>query len=189
MVPRVEIEEIPDGLSIRSVRSGSMLYALFSAVVTGAVVYFLGRMYFHRPALIVLTILAATWGSSRWWRAVRVELRITRLEMQVIGHLWSGPSLNRHIPLASIRRLEYRPNLGEGESDRPSGLYVEQRWKSDCVLPHLDEGQTRQAIDAIYRRFPMIPILPEQKDRDLFGRDLITLDLGSTEKPDARAHL
>jgi hypothetical protein len=186
MVPRGEIEEIPDGLSIRSVRSGSMLYALFSAVVTGAVVYFLGRMYFHRPALIVLTILAATWGSSRWWRMVRVELRITRLEMQVIGHLRSDRSLNRHIPLASIRHLEYRPGRGDGESGQPAGLYVVQRWKADCVLPHLDEKQTHQAIDAIYRCFPFIPVPPE---RDVSGRDFVTLDPNLPRKADATIHL
>jgi hypothetical protein len=178
----IEIEEIPDGLLIRSVRSGSALYALLSAVVTGAVVFFFARMYFHRPALLVLTVLAATWVSSRWWRTVRVELRMTEVEMQVIGHLRSGHSLNRHIPLANIRRLEYQPGLGENQADRPGGLYVEQRWKSDCVLPHLDERQTKQAIDAIYQRFPMIPISPQQRERDLFGLDPIKLNLKSSGK-------
>jgi hypothetical protein len=182
MAARLEIEEIPDGLLIRSVRGGSMLYALLGAAVTGVVVFFFARLYFHRPALIVLTILAAIWVSSRWWRTVRVELRITTVEMQVIGHLRSAHSLNRQIPLANIRYLDYRPHLGEDQSDKPGGLYVQQRWKSDCVLPHLDERQTRQAIDAIYQRFPMIPNPPQQGQRDLSGRDPVTLNLKSSGK-------
>jgi hypothetical protein len=190
----LEIEEVPEGLSIRSVRKGSVFYALLSAIVIGAFVFFMGRVYFHRPALLVLTALSAVWGSSRWWRAVRVELRVNNLEIQVIGHQRSVPGLNRIIPLSTIQRLEYRPgqehqpNKGEGESDSPSGLYVEQRWKADCVLPHLNEQQTQEAIDAIYKRFPVIPILPPREGRDGSGRDVIRLNLDSPQNAHGSAN-
>jgi hypothetical protein len=181
----MEIEEHPDGLVIRTVRKGSVLYALLAAAVAGALVFLIGLIYFHRPALLVLTVLAATWGSSRWWRTVRVELRITQFEMLVTGHLRSVPDLNPRIPMANIRRLEYRAGQGKVGPEQFGGLYAVQRWKADCVLPRLDEKQTQQAIDAIYRRFPFIPVSPE---RDVPGRDLVTLDLNSPRKADATTH-
>jgi hypothetical protein len=192
MTASLEIEEIPYGLLIRSVRRGSVVYALLSAALAALIVFLLGRMYFHRPALIVLTVVAAIWGSARWWRAVKVELKVTDYEIQVIGHFRSGSNLNRHIPLSLIRRLEYRPDRAEGKSGLPGGLYVQQRWQADCVLPHLDEAQTQKAIDAIYRRFPTIPNLPnlpDQKARESVSRTTVTLDLGSPQKADATTKL
>lgn len=179
MTASLEIEETPEGLLIRSVRRGSVLYALLSGALCAAVVFLLGRMYFHRPALAVITVVAAIWGSARWWRTIRVELRITKLELQASAGWRVGYRFDLHIPLADIKRLVYRSN--RGEADRPGGLYVVHRWKADCVLPRLDEIQAQRAIDAIHRRFPMIPILPAQKEHDVPDRTVITLDLGSSK--------
>lgn len=188
MTAKLEIEENPEGLVIRSVRNGSVPYALLSAALTGIVVFVLGRLYFHRPALIVITAVAAAWASSRWWRAVRGEVRITRLEMQVLSGSVVGSRFDRCIPLADIRRMEFRPNHREDGFDRPDGLYVVQKWKADCVLPRLSEEQTQKAIDAIYQHLPIVPILPERGERDMLGRDLALLNPNSREKADSRAN-
>jgi hypothetical protein len=188
MRPGLEIEEVRDGLLIRSVRRGSVPFALLGAAVSGAVVFFLGGMYFHRPALIVMTFLAAIWGSSRWWRAVRAELRVTDAEMHAFAHARRGRGVNAHIRLISIRNLEYRAGGKSDKAEVPGGLYVQQRYEANCVLPDLDEDQVHRAIDAIHRRFPSIPILPAQKGTDLSGRDAVPLNLGSTGKVNSGAH-
>jgi hypothetical protein len=172
----LEIEEVSDGLLIRSVRNGSVPYALLSAAVSGAIVFFFGRIYFHRPALWVLTVLAAIWGSSRWWRLVRVELRVNRFGLQVTGNVKSLSRLNRWMPIEEIRRLEYRPSRGEGEVKQPSGLYVQHRWKAYCILPSGDEDQIQKILEAIHHRFPNIPTSPVQ-NLDPGGRNPVALDL------------
>jgi len=189
MAARLEIEENPEGLNIRLVRDGSVFYALLSAAVAGAVVFVLGGLYFHRPALIVITAVAAAWASSRWWRAVRGEVRITKLEMRVLTGSVIGSRFDRFIPVADIRRLEFRAHRGEDGFDRPSGLYAVQKWRADCILPRLSEEQAQRAVDAIYQRFPMIPMLPERGKGDAPGRDFISLNLGSAEKPGVKTNL
>jgi hypothetical protein len=45
-----------------------------------------------------------------------------------------------------------------GDYEQPSGLYVEHHGillnPTTCILPHIDEAQTEQVIEAIYHRFP-----------------------------------
>ena len=176
MSARLEIEEISDGLLIRSVRNGSVPYALLGAAVSGAIVYFFGRIYFHRPALLVLTVLVAIWGSSRWWRLVRIELRLNRFGLQVTGNVKSLSRLNRWMPIEEIRRLEYRPSRGEGEVKQPSGLYVQHRWKIYCILPSADEDQIQKILEAVHHRFPDIPT-SQVPNRDPRDRGPVTLDL------------
>jgi hypothetical protein len=164
MTAKLKIETDAEGLRIRSVYGGSPGLAVLAGVLGGALVYWVGRVYFHRPALMVITAVAALWISSRWWRSVRAELRVTPTELQVIGDARVAFRFDRRIPLADIRRLEYRAQVRDGIG-LPSGLYAVQKWRSDCVLPNLDEAQTQRAMEAIHLRFPAIPILPALEER------------------------
>jgi hypothetical protein len=184
----LEIEELRDGLLIRSVRRGSVPLALLAAAIIGAVVFLAGQIYFHRPALVVITVLAAIWGSSRWWRAVRAELRITETGMHATAHTRRGRWMSREIRLVSVRNLEYRAPETAGKQELPGGLYVQQQWEANCVLPDLDEYQAQNAIDAIHRRFPTIPVLPSGAGREATGRSAPPLNISSAEKANSSAH-
>jgi hypothetical protein len=110
--------------------------------------------------LIVKDLISAARGTD-------VELLVTSTGFVTSGHAPGGYS-PASIGMEDICNLRYRQAHGGGEDrEWPSGLYVElydgSRWSPGvCMLPHLDEPQTKEVIDAILRRFPNIPNGPHQ---------------------------
>ena len=68
---------------------------------------------------------------------------------------------------------------GGDENPGPKGLYVEHSGilvnPVTCVLPHIDETQTEQVIQAILRRFPDTESLAPP--RSAHPSDLVSLNL------------
>jgi hypothetical protein len=155
------ISEIPDGLSIHVTEPRRPWRIVLNLAVGVALVIFfyhakidsrLLRLFFFGLCAISLIkeIISLLRGAD-------IQLRITNLDFISTGHApnYGGCS----IPRADIYSLEFRKATGGGdEAARPSGLYVEHhgtlRNSTKCVLPHIDEAQTEQVIEAIYLRFP-----------------------------------
>jgi hypothetical protein len=57
-----------------------------------------------------------------------------------------------------------------------------RRWKTSCVLPDLDEAQTNNIIDAIYKRFPDMPLATDSEPWGILGEPLISLGLSKPRK-------
>jgi hypothetical protein len=110
-------------------------------------------------ALVVFLIVKDIVSSAR---GTEVELLVTAAGFVSSGHAPGGYSPGS-IAMDDISNLRYRAAEGGGDDrEYPSGLYVElyrgNSWSpGKCVLPHLDEAQTNQAIEAIRRRFPDVP--------------------------------
>ncbi|MEG9436585.1 hypothetical protein JAO29_10480 [Edaphobacter sp. HDX4] len=183
MPATLDIREVPEGLILRVGKSRSIVKAILGLVFgTGFIVYFLR----NTKESMVVTVLVCSFfiyaivnGVIGELCGTSVTLTVTNLDLISEGHAPDGykPS---SIPRASIYQLEFREpqNVGEGSPD-PSGLYVEYEGlllsPQTCVLPHIDQTQTHQAIEAILRRFPDTESLAPSR----VGRtsDLVSLNL------------
>ena len=168
MAATLEIRELREGLSIHvtepprmgrillivSAGAAATLFFLHVSTSSKFVQLFIGG--FCATALIQYLV--------RGLRGTDVKLLATNLKLTSTGHATDDykPS---SIPRADIDNLEFRKASGGGDfPNLPSGLYIRHRgmlWSSStCVLPHIDEPQTRQVIEALYQRFPYIGPLP-----------------------------
>ena len=103
-------------------------------------------------------------------RGADVQLHVTNLDFVSTGH---SPSDYRPstISRADVYCLEFRKaDPGGGEfPDLPQGLYLEHKsstpWNpTTCVLPHANEMQTEEVIEAILDVFPDTGTLPQSTD-------------------------
>jgi hypothetical protein len=124
---------------------------------------------------VIRTLISGLRGSD-------VQLLVTNLDFESTGHSPNGyrPAT---ISRADVYNMEYRKSSGGGEDQPlPSGLYVERSasvWQSGtCMLPDIDEAQTLQVIEAIYRRFPDTGTLAPIKDS---AAGLISLNLNQRQ--------
>ena len=159
----MEIREAPHGLFIRVREPRQMGRILFGLAVGGGAVYVflrsaaVSKVFATLIGVIVAVSIVRVAISAL--RGTDVELRISNLGFISSGHAPEGYSPYT-ISRADIYRLEFRKSSGGGDvPERPQGLYVEHhglgRWDSaTCVLPHIDEAQTEQVVEAIYRCFP-----------------------------------
>ena len=190
MAVALEIREFPERLSIR-VTAPRRVGRVFFAVLMGGVaacffVYFAKGSRLFQMFVGGFCALYILYEVVSELRGTQVELRVDNLDFSSLGHAPSGynPSI---IPRADIDRLEYRKASGGGEEPvLPEGLYVEHPggfWNSaTCVLPHLNQTQTEQVIEAIYRRFPDTGTLaPGDRDKS----HLIALNLSQPNAPKA----
>jgi hypothetical protein len=54
------------------------------------------------------------------------------------------------LPFSDVQLMQYDP----GDEDDPCGLYVFVPEAYHCLLPHLDEAQTKQVLQALENNFP-----------------------------------
>jgi hypothetical protein len=178
----LEIRETPEGLTLQ-VQEGRKIGAIFWTLVSALL---LGFILVHRSdSLVIRLIVGALVAYSlirdliSYLHGTNVVLRATNLDFVSTGRAPDGYSPSS-IPRASIYSLEFREAQGGGDDPaHPSGLYIEHQGvlydPTVCVLPHIDESQTRQAIEAILRRYPDTEDLAPPKKGN--ASDLITLDL------------
>jgi hypothetical protein len=159
-----ELRETPSGLVVKAKMQHAQVHALFSGSVAASAVAILAYHYARTSIVIVGALLGAIFGYIEIIRQRTVQLRATNLEFQTItGHFYRSRTA---IPRADIESLEYREEKGGPDHYEPAGLYAESRAGSKCVFPYLDEQQTRSVIEAIYRRFPDMPITPGKSSFD-----------------------
>jgi hypothetical protein len=154
------IREVRDGLSIRVTeprRTGRILLTLAGGIGMAAFVYY-AKFDFRLLELFFLGIVAVSLIRDvlSTLRGTDVELRVTNLDFLSTGRAPAGYK-SSSIPSADIYNLKFEEAMS-GDYERPSGLYAEHHGiflnPTTCILPHIDEAQTEQVIDAIYRRFP-----------------------------------
>jgi hypothetical protein len=190
MAAALEIREFPQGLSIR-VSASRRVGRMFLGVLVGSVaacffVYFANGSRLFQMVVAGLCALYVGWEVVLELRGTEVELRVDNLDFSSLGHAPGGYNPST-IPRADIDRLEFRKASGGGDDPvLPEGLYVEHRggvWNAaTCVLPHLNEAQTEEAIEAIYRRFPDTGALAPG---DRYKSHLTLLSLSQPEEPKA----
>jgi hypothetical protein len=176
------IREIPDGLSIHVTeprRLWRILLTLAAGVAVAVMFYYAkGNSYLMRLFVLGFVAVSLIRGIISLARGTDVELSITNLELISTGHAPSGYN-SSSIPRADIYSMEFRQATGgSDEAAQPSGLFVEHhgllRNPTTCVLPHIDEAQTDQVLEAIYRRFPDTSTLAPSANTDPY---LISLNL------------
>ena len=155
MATEFELRETPGGLLAKSKMQHAHLHALFSGCIAASAVALVAYRYAPAP-VIVVALLGGIFGYIEIARQRTVQLRATNLEFQMTtGDFYRSRTA---IPRADIESLEYREERGGPDHYEPAGLYAELRRGSKCILPYLDEHQTHSVIEAIYRRFPDMPI-------------------------------
>lgn len=181
MAATYEISENDKGLLITSTRSKRSFNAILSIAVAIAFYWFTrhqsGSIWLGLIALLVIVeaIVEMTRGST-------VQLRVTNLEFNAKGYFGGGYRPDRMIPRADVIRMEYQEERagGKGSKYQPAGLYVKRKWSTSCVLPGLNESQTNAVIDAIYKRFPDMPLSTDEVS--FFKDEFISLGLSSSPK-------
>jgi len=178
----LDIRETPEGLTfqVREARKlGQVLLTIGVALFFGFLLYRSNDSIILRLTFGTLAALSIVRDFVSRLQGAHVTLRVTNLDLISTGHAPDGYSPSS-IPRASIYNLEFREASGGGEdAPNPSGLYVEHEGllhnPATCVLPHINEEQTQQAIEAILRRFPDTESLaPPRKG---YSSDLISLNL------------
>ena len=185
MSAALEISEAPNNLSFGVTEPRHLGRVLFGLVI-GVMVTFL-FIHFSKSfplkillgGLCVFTMVRSFVASMR---GTDVTLVVTNLDFRSEGRSPNGykPSL---IARADIQCMEFREASGGGEdAENPSGLYVQQRGillgSSTCVLPDINESQTAQVIEAIYRRFPDTSTLAPSANAEPY---LISLNLNQRQ--------
>ncbi len=184
MPATLDIRETPEGLTFHVYQGRQLVRILLTLVFASVFGYLLYRSSDS-------TIMRIIFGLSVAFVVIRdvighlrgtdITLRVSNLDLISTGHAPDGygPS---SIPRASIYNLEFHKAIEGGEdAPQPSGLYVVHQGvlhdPVTCVLPHLDEAQTRQAIETILRRYPDTESLAPPKKG--YASDLITLNLNN----------
>jgi len=164
---RLEIRDTEEGLIVSATASNAtLLWRIPVEVAIGAVfiVYWYRStvpnfLFFVVSGILALGILK---DLVSLLRGTSVELVITNSGFISSGHS-PGGYYRCSVARADVRNLEYRKAAGGGDiPESPAGLFVETHdasWLSPgmCVLPHLNEEQTNQVIEAVLRRFPDLP--------------------------------
>jgi hypothetical protein len=154
------IREVPNGLTIRVTEPRRQwdTWLTLAGGIGMAVFFYYAKFESRLLQLFLLGIVAVSLIKdivSRL-RGTDVELLITNLDFISTGRAPAGYK-SSSIPRADIYNLKFGEAMS-GDHEQPSGLYVEHhgilRNPTTCVLPHIDEAQTEQVIEAIYRRFP-----------------------------------
>jgi|GEM_PF-6130274 len=159
MSAALQIRELPKGLSIRITAPRHIGRILLTLAFGSACIYFFLHDSFSSKLLQIFVggvfIISLIRDILSALRGVDVELRITNLDFISSGRA-SKDYRPSTISRADIYNLEFREVMDGGDFlDLPKGLYVEYHGgPSICVLPHLDKLQTKEVIEAIYRRFP-----------------------------------
>ncbi len=159
----MEIRELPRGLFVWVKEPRRMSCILFGLAAGGGALYvFLRISAIPRAFAGLIGVMIAVSMVREAVSALRgtdVELHVNKLNLVSSGHAPEGYSAST-ISRAAIYRLEFRKSSGGGDlPESPQGLYVEHHgagpWDSaTCVLPHINEAQSAQAIASIYRCFP-----------------------------------
>ena len=173
---RLEIKDIPEGLSIRSVRSRSWALTIAGGVLFAILVYSLADKLLPAALAISFALAGGVLLATLQFPKQVAVLTVTKFEMTLAGR-FRRSNLNFHsVPLADIRSLQYRSAIGSGNG----GLYAGRKLGFTCVLPNLDATDCQLAIEAIRARFPHIADEPDTGDSTIFKDDLVRLNIGQS---------
>lgn len=156
MATQFELRETPGGLVVKTKMQHAHLHALFSGCIAASAIAIVVYRYAPMAIVIVVGLLGGIFGYVEIVRQRTAQLRVTNLEFQTI----TGDVLRSRtaIARADIECLEFREEKGGPDHYEPAGVYAELRTGSKCILPYLDEHQAHSVIEAIYTRFPDMPI-------------------------------
>ncbi len=156
MATGFELRETPSGLIVKSKMQHAHSHAVLSGCVSASAVAIVAYHYAAASIVIIVAILGGIFGYVEIIRQRSVQLRATNLEFQTTtGDFYRSRAA---IPRADIESLEYREEKGGPDHYEPAGLYAELKDGSRCILPYLNERQTHAVVEAIYKRFPDMPI-------------------------------
>ena len=183
MPAALDIHELPNRvfIRVREPRSPAKTFIrlFLNILAVGLFLYFARDSGITRVLLGVFLTFSVAREIISIFRGTDVTLEVSTFDLISRGHAPDGYSPSS-IPRASIYSLEFREASGGGdESPGPKGLYVEHSGilvnPLTCVLPHIDETQTEQVIQAILRRFPDTESLAPP--RRAHPSDLVSLNL------------
>jgi hypothetical protein len=174
MATGFELRETPTELIAKSRIQHAHTHAVFSGCVSASAITIVAYYYGSAPILLVVAILGGILGYFGVIRQRWMQLRAANLEFQTTtGNFFRSCTA---VPRADIESLEYREERGGPDQYEPAGLYAEVKVGSKCLLAYLDERQTQTVIEAIYRRFPDMPI-SRGDAKSPFGKHLSTLGI------------
>ena len=150
-VSRIEIVEQRDGLLVRVTpirRKGHLAIGLLVTSIFGGLFARQDRWWVLLLTAGFGVIWVVSWLSSRRPSEIRINE----------DYLAADGKKPVRLAWAEIHSLQY----GGGGEDEPSGFYARiSRWKSVCVMAHLNREQTGEIIAAIHRRFPQLRMAGE----------------------------
>jgi len=151
MTTQYHVQELRNGLCIRSSRSLKMWQRLLAAAVAGAFVAGVTSALLRAWWWLLLSLLAAI-NVFAIAKARNAQLWVSNLEFTATGDIGRRVR-HRVINTADVRRLEFWQANGPFRSG-PDGLYAVTNHGSKCLLPFLDYKQTSEVIRVIEQRFP-----------------------------------
>jgi hypothetical protein len=169
---QIYIDHQPDALIIRADEESTPMDAAVSCIVSSGFYALVASRFLSWPFVAIFATLGAWSGYGLAKRQRTATLRAENLEFRTSERLWMfGPT--RSVARADICYLEYR-NEKHREGLAQQGLFAKVKFGNVCLLPYLDEKQTASAIQALYRRFPDMPLMRSDPS---FGDHFTTLGL------------
>lgn len=173
---RIEYIEKPDELLIRAypIRRKSDILWPVAALVVGIAAIVFGWGWI--PVVGSIFVAIGFYLSSS--RDSINELLVTAKKLESRqGSLLDGDTVFS-LAWTQIQRLEYQAGGEYGST----GLYAKRGfWSADCLIPNLTEDLTLEVIDAIYRKFPLVPTA-NQTDTALPFLKSTMIKLGLSDK-------
>ena len=183
VVTELNVIDGGDALTIAASQRSSLLRGIFQAVISGFVVAMLVTQFGGRPRWITPSIwpigvglLAALVVCALELRIRKVELEVTRLELESRGRVGDAFQKSRQLRTADIDWLEYQEDRsGPENASHPKGLYAVCAASSVCLLPEIDEEQAVFVIEKIGDKFP--GLRKQWSGKSWFGQHFTTLGL------------
>jgi hypothetical protein len=150
--------ELPDELQFRVVHHDGWINLIAVPIICLFPFYFLWQGWKHRNSwqlvvdflIFVLLLTNIRRPVAKWLHGRATKLTVTSREFVATGNLVRLFTSAIKMPMSEARKLSYWTWNGS------DGLYVNRGQSIICLLPGLNESQTKTAINAIFGRFPEI---------------------------------
>jgi hypothetical protein len=184
MVTQFEIIDISGALEATSKLRRSGIKRLLSALsAIGGAVFVLALLewtpLFH--TVFLLGVGLNLLDNLRGDRTYKLRVTDRKFSYRSLGSFSTFVGLRRTLKGSEVKWLEYDETSSE---DHYPGLYAVLRFRTVCILPHIDGQQSLQVIDRIESRFPAYQ--EQWKGQSAFGKQFITLGLDQSAADDSR---
>ncbi len=148
------IREVRGGLEITATGRPSASLIISISALTAAITGYVGHRLLPLWLCTLSAALAAAIAFFLTFRQSHAVLRATNLDFETTGEY---PAT---ISRADITAMFYDRAQGDEASYTPAGLYANG---GVCLLPFVREEQANEIIQAIYQRFPDMPLKSEKQ--------------------------
>jgi hypothetical protein len=144
----------------------SLAYSLIAGITSFASL----KIFSPIPLLLLLAASLVMSVAALYLRRLPKRARMVATENEFSTHAFVGRlprRLKKQVCAADISWLEHRPDVAGADIVEPGGLYAIMPTRSVCLLPDLNEEETREVITAVEAKFPQLA--QNWRSRSYFG--------------------